>query len=538
MHLLSRAVGMTVVTSGALLLSACSGIVNPHLSWDQKPGTTAPTFSLSQAVAYADKAKAAYKEALGNQSRLASWLGIGIIPLAAAAGGLGVTGGPPTAIAATGFAGIAAYGIGTWLYSKPYQRAWVAGYNATSCAVDAVLPLRYVESKKSLIESAIVELDTKRDRVVSAINKLRVEMSAAPTSPASELKDARSAVTEADDLLASTAITRANAIKMLQEVDTAGPRLKEAVDRISGQVSGLLVETGPDLQALASIVGGLAQGYKSFVAAPEPKPTTSTPPKPATKKPGEEKAPQLSKLEQAMLDLSVATVELIQAHRTVADYVSALSGTTPVETLRACGVSADQVSIPLSVEPPGTITIDEGSAASVGRVVKGGAAPFAVVLQGALADLSVKQTEPFGASFIVQTSDKTPAGKVTVFVTDRSGNKLFVAIEVAKKSAQEPPSDTSALAALKSLKVTLETKPNVQLPNGVTATVSNVEVRDQERKMYVNILLKRNGTEMSAVEATKVPNTSIQDAIAKTDPKAEVGLKDVVIRLKQNVSQQ
>jgi hypothetical protein len=81
----------------ALALTSWSGIVNPHVSWNTNVGQAkGAALTLEQAIAYADNAKAAYKDALGNQAQLASWLGIGIIPMMSAAAGLGVTGGPTT----------------------------------------------------------------------------------------------------------------------------------------------------------------------------------------------------------------------------------------------------------------------------------------------------------------------------------------------------------------------------------------------------------------------------------------------------------
>src|SRR5262245_36743880 len=102
------AVGVLLATSG------CAGIVNPHLTW--APDAPADSINLDQALRYADGAKKAYRDALGNQAKLASWLGIGLIPLMAASAGLGITGGPPAAVAATALTGAAGYGVGVWLY--------------------------------------------------------------------------------------------------------------------------------------------------------------------------------------------------------------------------------------------------------------------------------------------------------------------------------------------------------------------------------------------------------------------------------------
>jgi hypothetical protein len=510
------AVALLAVTSG------CAGIVNPHVSWDRKVAQGS-TVDLNQAVDYADRAKDAYREALGNQSRLASWLGIGLIPLMAAAAGLGVTGGPATAIAATTMAGAAGYGVGVWLYSKPYQRAWVAGYNATSCAVSAVIPLRDVYGLKEEIKKHLDNLDTARNEVVGTRKALDDAITSAIRGDATLADDetiqvAKDLLKEADDLVATADATRSKSRKMLVQADTAGMQLKEAVDRIYGQVAGQVVETGQDLQALASIIGGLAQTYKSFTAVTESlKPPAA--PVEVTGQAGRAPAP----VTDATNTLRSAMRKLIAAHQVVADDVDRTAGTTPIETLRACGVTADQVSTPLSVDPAGPITVVEKTTASAGRIVRGGASPYSVVLQGALTDLAVRQTEPFGPAFVLQTSDKTPAGSVTIFVSDRSGNKLFIPVTVtkggaeggtaAKTSTTQAPSPSSGpIPASQQMAAGLDSAV-AQVTDTVTAVVDKAEFREADKKIVVDVSLKKGAALITPAESKAITNDAIVKAL-------------------------
>ena len=244
---------LVVIASVLFAATGCSGIVNPYVTWNHNVGQTGSAVTLDQAVIYADRAKDAYRDALGHQSQLASWLGIGLIPMMAAAAGLGITGGPTSAIAATTLTGAAGYGVGVWLYSKPYQRAWVAGYNATSCAVSAVIPLRDVYVRKDDIHTDVETLDDKRDVVVAARQSLAVAVDAATGLGNQEaVLRANVLLKETDDALTASAAVRSQAMKLLVQADTTGMLLKEAVDRIYGQVAAQLVETSQDLQALAS----------------------------------------------------------------------------------------------------------------------------------------------------------------------------------------------------------------------------------------------------------------------------------------------
>jgi hypothetical protein len=528
----------------SVLVSACAGITNPHISWD-KQVTSATVLTLPQALAYADKAKDEYRNALGNQAQLASWLGIGLIPLMSAAAGLGVTGGPTAAIAATTMTGVAAFGVGTWLYSKPYQRAWVAGYNATSCAITAVTPLVDVSNRLTTITGHVDDLDAKQYAVVSASRDVEMAIQAGKTlSPNGQVVlRAKQRVADADALLTSAATTRTNALKLLAQVDTAGLVLKEAVDRIAGQVSAALVEAGPDLQALASIVGGLAPTYRQFVAGPE-----SLKPKIAADKAGLEVAQAGENPgEVAAVSLAVATLdaemrELALANRKLADDVDRLPAGNWFEAVRACGVSPEQVSAPLTLDPAGPITFTKGTAAVDGRSVKGGASPFAVIPIGSLQDLTLERPEGvFAPSFVVKISDKTPAGKITILITDKPGNRLFVPVTVngvahadEKQTQTAPPADAPLVVALKRLRDKIGNSLPVTISTGVTAIVTKPAVDDQAKILSVDVTLKaKNGNDLSKADSAKIPDADIQRAVAALD--MAVPSANIQIRTKQGV---
>jgi hypothetical protein len=398
--------------------------------------------TLDYAIQYADNAKQAYRDALGHQSQLASMLGLGLIPLSAAALGLGIAGGSPTAIMALGLTGAAGYGTGTWLYSKPQQRAYVAGYNATTCAVQAVLPLVYVKRNSAEITRAVDDLTAATTAVESGMGVVQAALVQIGESPPGDLQAlvtaAREQLKVSGQLLDVAYDTRSKVIKMTYEAEVAGGSLKEAVDRIAGQVSGLLVDTGPDLQALSSIVGGLAQSYGQFVRVPdEVRPSA---------------APQIARMQADMARKGLATPPLLHhlealrsstvtlqgAIRRVGDMVNAVTTSKPIETLKACGVSPEQVVIPLTIEPSALIEFTANTAATAGRLVRGGSAPYAVALQGDAVDgLTVRQTEPFGPAFVVQISTKTPAGDYTIAVADRAGQRQFVQVSVKGPVAAE-----------------------------------------------------------------------------------------------------
>src|SRR5262249_750008 len=458
----------------AFAVSGCT-LINPHVTW-KHPKAASPTSEdkLRWSIAYADNAKAAYQDALGTQSSLGAWLGIGLVPLAAAAAGLGIMGGEPAAIAALGLTGAAAYGVGTWLNSKPAQRAWVAGYNATTCAVDAILPLLVIEDEMATIQNDIAAIDTteveRRTRNLDRFHN-REDLQ-------KEWRDqADAAKTSAETLVAGAKSVKATANETLVDARGAGRRLKEAVDNISGKVSAALVENGPDLQALSSIIGGLSRSYGQFVQIPDsvkPTPTTKTLQITAQSASlGDE-----TTLSQELLDLSDETAKLAKAVDKVTGPINAVAKRKPVETLKACGVSPEQIGLALSVDPPGRIEIDQGTAASVTRYAKGGAAPYAVAITGSAVDgLRVQQTAPFGPVFVVETTDKTPAVTRTVIVSDRSGNNAVVDVQVKPKAAG-PPAGQDAPKSDGAKAKTLEELANLLPRPAVTVTGGTVTYID------------------------------------------------------------
>lgn len=479
----SQSFGVAIAAMAVVMLTSCS-LVNPHVKWKPPEGKVPPAtkLTLDYGIQYAENAKAAYMSALGYQSQLASWLGIGLIPVAAAALGLGMTGQSPAAITALGLTAASGYAVGTWLYSKPNQRAWVAGYNATTCAVDAISPLLYVEKKKDEMRGNKKTLDEALVSVTEKINSVRLELGKIEPKPSADLVELRKLgeqrVTEAEKLLTDSRDTRRAAEKMLLETETAGETLKQTVDRISGKVSQQIVENAPDIQTLASMIGGLAQSYGQFVTVPEGLRPASPDAVKAQAGAAASPAKNVASLGNAIADLQTQMLKLQNATISVADIVNLVTASKPIDTLKACGVTVEQIAQPITVEPSGPMELQAGKAATVGRVIRGGSAPYAVALQGDGEGLVVRQTEPFGPAFTVQITDKTPAKEYSIYISDKAGQKLFIPL-VVKSGAPAPPPAGSQTANLR--------KDNLQQAAAALNT-SKASFALQDLKVNVTIL--------------------------------------------------
>jgi hypothetical protein len=507
-----------------LLASGCAGIVNPHIKWDPPAGNIpdATALTLDYAIKYADSARAAYKNALGNQSQLASWLGIGLIPIAATALGLGMSGNSPGAITVLGLTTASGYAVGTWLYSKPNQRAWVVGYNATTCAVEAILPLLYVEKNwEKEIKTTLEMLNSAVVPVEAGIGDVRKQLLLIGKEPPPDLVDlkefAEQRVKEAEQLLASSYETRGKAEKMRQEASTAGVSLKEAVDRISGQVSAQIVETGPDIQALALVIGGLAQSYGQFVRVPEglrPAVPPSAKGQAKVEKTEDKEKPivkQDEALRNALGNLEAKMISLQGVSIRVAEIVNGVTTSKPIEKLRACGVNPEQIAQPLTVDPSGRIEFEAGKAATVGRVIRGGSAPYAVALQGDAEGPVVRQTEPFGPAFTIQITDKTPAKEYSIYISDKAGQRLFIPVDVKSGTVGKPSIEDPYPKAAAGLN---RDKPSFELQNpDVNVKIVKAEATGGILGVVVEIKAKIGPTTQAILD--KINDDKLKEEILK-----------------------
>jgi hypothetical protein len=415
----------------AFLTSGCVGITSGQVTWPSATANERRDFD--QAMEYANRAKARYREAIGNQSKLVRVLGATLIPFGAAAGGLGATGGSSAAIVALLMAGGAGIAETTLLTSRPEQRAWAAGHNAIACAQAAVAPVRVIATDageltmpEQAVRDALKNLD---DAIVPARRALEsVRSSAGPsitTAADTALANALLTRQAANDVLTTTAQVRQQALAM--------PGLLVAtVDKIGGLIMGAVIEQGPDAQALARLVGGLAQGYGQFIQVPSKGAKAGeTPPAAQGKGRNREEEALRKTFDDAFAVLELRRLDLDRAARALADRVNAV-GTKPLADLQACGVNTEKLAAPFTVEPPGPVRLSAGKAGSARFVIRGGAAPFAVNLEGTNLDgLTVQHRDPMSAAFLLLATDKITATAAAIHVADRAGNDQFVELEVA-----------------------------------------------------------------------------------------------------------
>ena len=76
-----------LLVCSSLAVSGCS-LLNPHVTWERP--VKGQDVTLQDAIEYANGAKDEYKKAVGEQASLTSGVALALIPLSAAAIGLGI----------------------------------------------------------------------------------------------------------------------------------------------------------------------------------------------------------------------------------------------------------------------------------------------------------------------------------------------------------------------------------------------------------------------------------------------------------------
>ena len=431
---LLRCASVCVLSAALVFLAGCA-LTNPYLNFEKDYGRESVPPSgavpLDEAIKYARQTKGAYREALGDRAEFRNILGIGLIPLSATAIALGIDGGHSTAILVLGATGAAAYGMGTWLDSKPTERAYIAGYNAIGCALDAVEPFRIARTSDkdwTAFERGLDEIDSSIESVESLIGKTRGLVAGSGTAlGAAQTEIASVSIQAATSVVANATTVRRNGVSLRREMNLTGTRLVAAVDRITGEVDMAVLRNQPDLQALSSIVNGLGQAFGQF--APVPESGKSAKDLAGGDAAGIEQA-GVSDLPQVLSELRTAVASLSTSVREVGDFVNAVAAKKPVEALRRCGVDVESIAGDIGVNPDGPIELTVGTQSAVGRTIVGGRAPYRASVIGTAPGLVVIQPELFGPAFIVQSGEGLSKGEYSVLLADGAGRRMIVPVFV------------------------------------------------------------------------------------------------------------
>jgi hypothetical protein len=484
---------------------------------------------LDEAYRYSASVKQRYRDALGDQARLQSWLGLGLIPLSAAAIGLGAVGAGGNTVLALGLTGATALGAGTWLTNRSAQLAYIAGLKAVTCAEDAVNPLAVsaatraelrlerqalefaLENYQTAVGVVLTRADSAEaaatDPIVAEDQRLR----SLATALLKLITGARIQVAEGRSLVTSAEEALAGAAELDQAYSQAGRRLVIAVNRIADEVDGIIVQTQRDLSALSTIIGGLGAAYQTFTAvpdalkpSPERKPTTRLEKRelgdlemtPLAREAEDRLHEEREKLVRAVLDFQQRLAALSAATRRVASRVNAVVKEAPLERLkRDCGVQAEGIVQLLTVDPAGPFTIEHAKGGTVSFTIRGGQTPYGAMLAGPpVTGLEVRQLTLWGPTVNVVVSKEVPANTYVINVYDGARQSKEVRVIVTPVTDNDAPpkddrgGDGGLSRDLQKVTESLNSEPPTVIVAGVAFTVrKTARVDAGTRKIEIEV---------------------------------------------------
>lgn len=462
-HRLSLVAALLV---GALTVASCS-MVNPYLSHPYpshpRDKSLRKTGDLEAAVSYAHSVKANYRKALGRETMFTSVLGALLIPTGAMALTMGIAGVHSNTILMTGGSGTALFGVGKWLESKPRQAAYVAGYNAVNCAIEAVLPFRFSDKHLTPFKDSMKGIDAHIKAVQNAIREAEKAKNAFSPRPGDNgdqqlLELAKDRIEVAKSLVASAKDARDKGLVVQRQRAQAGHALDTTVDNIIIQVDAAIQKSQLDLGALSAVISGLSQTYSQFTMVPdhlEPQVADTMP----LKSNALETAPERVRLESTIAKLEIDVDKpdkdvdkpdkdvdrpdkdvdkpnkdingLLKDKQKISKIVNLLTPEHSLAALKKCGVDLENITA-ITLNPAGDVTFEQGEADHATRWISGGKKPFVVMMPKSIPGLHITQPV-FGRTITVIAETSLRPGTYRIRVVDGNERTVYFNIKVERK---------------------------------------------------------------------------------------------------------
>jgi hypothetical protein len=453
----------------ATLMGGCATSRLPH--WEPIP-VTGSQVTISEARAYAQRARGAYVQALETEVNAQSNVGNALIGVGTLSAALAAFKAHRDALVGTALLGGAGYAYGQWNISRQRQLVYIAGMDAVNCAVAATNPFDHSEEDRRNLRTALAELETALNRYGSVADAVSAAAANLPQdeTTAAERAGAAAAVAAASKLASDGQQVLAGGRQTLVKLQRVGGELMAAVDRVGNAVNKAILDTIPDLASIPKVVGSLGTYAGHFAPGAaidtqiQKRFATYAPP--ATDDSGRSgrsgrgstrSADPDRQLAKAIAALQAASTDLGFKITSARAHAMAYDAPAPSTALASCGVT---IAFPLAASPT-SLTLKGKVEQTYTIVLRGGTKPYSVQQQGALpTGVTVKPPIPFDSAIVVATTNALEHAKAfSLLVLDSANPPAAISLEITSDAA--PPAQTNDDGASQDRSVTRTRSPSV-----------------------------------------------------------------------------
>ena len=351
-----------IVAIVIVLLSSCA-ITNPYIQPDADDSPKVSENGVIQfvdAVEYARTIRGIYRAKLVAHTKFANHTGSGLISLAGLILGLAAFDVDSDVILIPALAGGTGYTFASRLSSNTRELVYIAGMEATTCAVDAMLPLFFTPGQSTALSKNVDKLSNSITKVSDDIRSVRALIATAERNTGGQqlsiLQNARAEVTKVEKLIETADATYVAGSGLLRSIDQSGMTLVAAVDAITVEVNKAIQQTQPRIEALADIISQLSSATEFFAPglgiSSQLSGLFEEGPEPQSGDINQKKMKQkIAALHMAVYELTSSALELSSATRTVNGIVNDVNQKKPISTLKKCGVIISDVETDIRVLP-------------------------------------------------------------------------------------------------------------------------------------------------------------------------------------------
>lgn len=431
-----------LLVSGSVLVSlvSCTTLTSPYIDEGKLIKTTGsgsdkttekicmqPATSIATALECSAAIKSQYLEAMGDQVKLVSWTGIGLIPLTAFTIGLAANGGSVNKVSDFALGGAGVYTLSRWLSAPERTQIYGLGQKAVQCAEQAVQPFMLPAGQRDSFIEKQNDLMTKHAEVVADLAATRAFLAGSPASNPT-VKAATTLFTDVEPALLKSASVQQKATNLLRQYDKAPNELVTAVKNVNAAVNEALGSTIQSLNTLPGVLSGVGSLYQESLtgfASFEPARGTA------------DVINELLMLESEFwTDLQLlnelnglrAGFESLLYHIAVMEAeVQRLTPEVPTQALSACGIDVTNIINPISVEPD-VLSFKQDDTNRLSVLISGGNGTY---VYSANADFfDIKQTPTFGDMLSVKWKG-SESGTYVIKVKDSTGRSKAVMVNVS-----------------------------------------------------------------------------------------------------------